>query len=218
MSTEHTPPIVSLIDGDGPGPRDALVVEEVLLPMLLIPAVPVVLRDVREPISILQRFLLQAAVDVGVLEAAALCGYFDEAFNDFASAPFVDSPTHEDVNRYLRARFRRPWEEGRGLQVRSSTELWELFRNAAACGDPVLFEDSGTDLRLHAGTDLFLMTFADGTLSRATGKRAARREQRSGLTLDQWLTERVDPETPRGVFSGSVRLIEAVEQQAKRPR
>lgn len=68
MSTEHTPPIVSLIDGDGPGPRDALVVEEVLLPMLLIPAVPVVLRDVREPISILQRFLLQAAVDVGVLD------------------------------------------------------------------------------------------------------------------------------------------------------
>lgn len=165
---------------------------------------------------------LTSGIETGVAvtgdEAAALCGYFDEAFNDFASAPFVDSPTHEEVNRYLRARFRRPWEEGRGLQVRSSTELWELFRNAAACGDPVLFEDSGTDLRLHAGTDVFLMTFADGTLSRATGKRAARREQRSGLTLDQWLTERVDPETPRGVFSGSVRLIEAVEQQAKRPR
>ena len=68
MSTEDTPPIVTLIEGDGPGPRDALVVEEALLPMLLIPAVPVVLRDVREPISMLQRFLLQAAVDVGVLD------------------------------------------------------------------------------------------------------------------------------------------------------
>lgn len=62
------PPIVTLLNEDGPGPRDVLVVEETVLPMLLMPDVPVVLRDVREPISILQRFLLQAAVDAGPLD------------------------------------------------------------------------------------------------------------------------------------------------------
>ena len=62
------PLIVTLLNEDGPGPRDVLVVEETVLPMLLMPDVPVVLRDVREPISILQRFLLQAAVDAGWLD------------------------------------------------------------------------------------------------------------------------------------------------------
>ncbi len=68
MSTTTMHPIVSLLSECGPGPRDILVVEETLLPMLLLPDVPVVLRDVREPISILQRFLLQAAVDARMLD------------------------------------------------------------------------------------------------------------------------------------------------------
>lgn len=68
MSTTTMHPIVSLLSEGGPGPRDILVVEETLLPMLLLPDVPVVLRDVREPISILQRFLLQAAVDARMLD------------------------------------------------------------------------------------------------------------------------------------------------------
>lgn len=63
MSTPSIQPIVSLLSEDRPGPHDVLVADEALLPMLLLPDVPVVLRDVREPISILQRFLLQAAVD-----------------------------------------------------------------------------------------------------------------------------------------------------------
>lgn len=67
MTTEQIPAIISLIDGDGPGPRDVLVVEQATLPMLLLRDVSVVLRDVREPISVLQRFLLQAALDAGVL-------------------------------------------------------------------------------------------------------------------------------------------------------
>ncbi|MGE0302421.1 MAG: hypothetical protein AB7Q91_06845 [Phycisphaerales bacterium] len=70
MTTLQTPPHITVVDGNGPGPRDVLVVEEVLLPMLLLPDVSVVLRDVREPISVLQRFLLQAAVDAGVLDLA----------------------------------------------------------------------------------------------------------------------------------------------------
>lgn len=68
MNTEQTAAIISLIDGDEPGPRDVLVVEEATLPMLLLRDVSVVLRDVREPISVLQRFLLQAALDAGVLD------------------------------------------------------------------------------------------------------------------------------------------------------
>jgi len=63
MSTPSVQPIVSLLSEDRPGPHDVLVADEALLPMLLFPDVAVVLRDVRDPISILQRFLLQAAVD-----------------------------------------------------------------------------------------------------------------------------------------------------------
>lgn len=68
MNTEAPRPVISLIEGDAPGQHETLVVEEATLPMLLLRDLPAVLRDVREPISTLQRFLLQAAVEASLLD------------------------------------------------------------------------------------------------------------------------------------------------------
>lgn len=148
-------------------------------------------------------------------EAAALCGYFEEAFNDVASAPFVDAPTHADVNQHLRARFRRPWDSQRDLLVSCDAKVWQNIRLAVQTGEPVLFEDSGKELRLHAATEVFDMDTLAGTLVHVRRGKGLSPGRNSSQLLDQWLSDREEPSTPRGIFAGTLRAEVAAEPVAK---
>jgi len=152
---------------------------------------------------------LTSGIEVGAAvsgeEAAALCGYFEEAFSDPASAPFVDGPTHADMNQHLRARFRRPWDSHRDVSVRCDGKTWETFQRATQTGEPVLFEESGKVLRLYVATEMFSVDSSDESLTRIQRGKGVAVGRGSSQLLDQWMSDKADSEEARGIFSGVIK-------------
>lgn len=148
---------------------------------------------------------IEAGVAVRGEEAAALCGYFEEAFHDFESAPFVDRPTHAEVDRLLRARFRRPWGPGEEVRVQCDQSTWLSLCTAANRGEPVLYHGSDDTLVLMAASESYAIKSSDGHMTRlsAGGSPAGRRS--SGQLLDHWMSGRDACENARGIFSGTLR-------------
>lgn len=157
---------------------------------------------------------LTSGIEVGAAvngeDAAALAAYFDEAFDGFASAPFVDGPTHADMNQHLRARFRRPWETGRAVSVRCDRKTWENFRKAADAGHPMLFQENGDVLRLHVAVESFEVSTSEGSMKRSPRGKDHPAGRHSGELLDQWMSDRAEPSEARGIFAGTIRA-EVVE-------
>lgn len=152
---------------------------------------------------------ITSGIEVGVTvsgdEASGLCGYFDEAFHDHRSATFVDGPTHGDLDRQLRARFRRPWGAEQDLSVRCDRKTWESFRAATSLGEPVLYQSSSDVLTLFAGAETFLVKSSDGTMTRTPRGKGHGVGRSSGAVLDQWMSDRNLSDDARGIVAGVVR-------------
>ncbi len=148
---------------------------------------------------------IEVGVTVGGDEASGLCGYFDEAFHDHRSALFVDGPTHGDLDRQLRARFRRPWGAEQDLSVRCDRKAWESFRAAASLGEPVLYRSSNELLTLFAAAETFLVKTAEGTMTRMPRGKGHGVARSSAAVLDQWMSDRNVTEDARGIVAGVIR-------------
>jgi hypothetical protein len=152
---------------------------------------------------------ITSGIEVGVTvagdEATGLCGYFDEAFHDHRSAPFIDGPTHGDLDRQLRARFRCPWGTERDLSVRCDRKTWESFLAATSLGGPVLYQSSDDVLTLFADTDKFLVKSSDGAMSRTPRGKGHGVGHSSGTVLDQWMSDRNPSDDARGIVAGVIR-------------
>ena len=148
---------------------------------------------------------IEAGVAVRGEDAASLCGYFEEAFHGFESAPFVDRPTHAEVDRLLRARFRRPWGPREELRVRCDHSTWSSLCAAANRGEPVLYQSSDDTLVLIAASESYAIKSADGHMTRMSGGKAPAGRRSSGQLLDHWMSGRDGSDDVRGIFSGTVR-------------
>lgn len=147
---------------------------------------------------------IEAGVTVSGDDAAALCGYFDEAFHDHRSAPFVDRPTHRDVDMQLRASFRRPWASDQALTVQCDRKTWESFRESVTRGEPVLYQSSEDKLSLIACSETFVVSSSASTMTQLPRGKGVAAGRSSGQLLDQWMSTRDGEVAVRGIFSGGI--------------
>jgi phosphatidylserine/phosphatidylglycerophosphate/cardiolipin synthase-like enzyme len=152
---------------------------------------------------------LTSGIEVGVTvstdDAGGLCGYFDEAFHDPRSAPFVDRPTHEALDRQLRAAFRRPWGPDRGVQVKCDRKAWESLLKSTAGGQPVLYQSSNDLLTLIAGSEAYAVKQSDGSMVQLPRGKGSTGNRTSAQLLELWMSDKGASEEVRGIFSGVIR-------------
>jgi len=157
---------------------------------------------------------ITSGIEVGVTvngdDAGSLCGYFDEAFHDHRSAPFVDRPTHGDIDRQLRARFRRPWASDQALTVQCDRKTWESFRESVTRGEPVLYQSSDDKLSLIASSETFEVNSSTSTMTHLPRGKGVTAGRSSGQLLDQWMSARDGEDAVRGIFSGGIQRTSEV--------
>lgn len=200
------PTSVTLDDRGMPLADRTLVIDKLLIPLLLVPDVPVVLRDIREPLSTFQTFLLRAAAEHELLS-------LDDLF---------------DASRIPLAALRQLCEQFReaGLFTRSETLVETYTVNVEQCRDTL--EKGRLELRKPGSLHLVYLPQTDELIAyRADVLEGFVREFRfyqdsagfpvpnmSGRNIGQFIRQRI---VEGGLLNRPDELIELSESEMAAP-